>query len=197
MAINLNRGQLAETVWRIANKGMSPGQTGLSISDIGAMINPAVSDLCRELAAINSPLIKSGVIKSEGWYYLQKVTNPSYASGGLWTLDSNILAESIRDSKRGQVLHDAFTKPLTYKMNPADLYYRQPGKATIGMYAVIGGNSTGGILHIRNGVPADITTGTVTVRACAMQTFDTLAAELEEDLINVMVDMARRKMSGA
>jgi len=183
MAISLTRLQVAEKAWRLANPGMSEGETKLTIADISAFIDEAVKEVCDKIYA------------SDQWYYLQTSFGVTLSSGQA-ALPSNVFAESIMDSKGGRVTHTSYTRPLVYAANLADLYYPQAGGSAIAMYHVVGGNSSGGVIYARTGVPADLT-GVLTILACAYQTFDTLSPELENDLVEMVADMAKAKMSGA
>lgn len=182
MAISLTKAQVAEKAWRLANPGMSELETKLTIPDVSAFIDEAVGALCDE------------IVLTPRRYLLQTVVSGLALSSGQAQLGNTIYADTLRDSLGCRVTHSSYTRPLSYAQNLADLYYPQAGGSLIAQYHVTGGSGTSGVIYARNGVPADLTGNLTISGVCASQTFETLAPELETDLVLKVADMAKAKM---
>jgi len=183
MAISLTRVQVAEKAWNRANPTWDEEANGLSVPDVEQMIDEAVKKLCDLIA------------QTPRYRRLQVTTSALSLSSGQATLPDNVMPDTLTDDRGGRVMSSALTYPLNYLPNITDLKYPQPGGAEVGFFHVQGGNSSGGIVYCSLGTGANLT-GTITVIACAYQTFSTLAPEFEDDLIEVLADMAREKMAG-
>lgn len=182
MAISLTRAQVAEKAWIRANPTGDEETTGLYIPDVESMIDEAVHKVCELKAKSNE-------------YWRLETTFSVTLSGGQATLPDSVMADTILNSRGGRVLHNNLTLPLSYLPNFSDLKYPRAGGTELGFYNVQGGNSSGGIIYASLGTGAQLT-GSLTIVACAYQTFATLAAQFEDNLIEVLADMAREKMSG-
>ena len=183
MAISLTRAQVAEKAWNRANPTGDEETTGLYVPDVEQMIDEAVHKVC-ELKA-----------KTDEYWRLQTTISLLALTSGQAPLPDSTMADTLTDERGGRVFGSALTYPLNYLPNITDLKYPQPGGAEVGFFNVQGGNSSGGIVYASFGTGAPLT-GTLTIIACAYQTFSTLAAQFEDALIEVLASMAREKMSG-
>lgn len=182
MAISLTRAQLAEKAWIRANPTGDEESTSLYIPDVESMIDDAVDKVCEMVA-------------ESGEYQRIQTSFSVGLSGGQGTLPDSVMPNTILNARGGRVLHSSLIYPLTYLPNISDLKYPQAGGSELGFYNVQGGNSSGGIIYASSGTGAALT-GTLTILACAYQTFASLAPELEDMLVEVLAGMAREKTSG-
>jgi hypothetical protein len=179
MAISLSRSQIAYRAWVIAADGLDEASAGILFADIEEFIEEAVQKLCDQIANSNQ-------------YHRLQTTFSVSLSGGQATLPDECMSDTIMDSHGGRVLHSTMKYPLNNLPSITDLKYPQAGGSEVGFYNVQGGNASGGIIYASDGA-GNVLTGSLTILACAYQTFSTLAPQLEDELIDVLVDMARSK----
>jgi len=179
MAISLTKPQAAYRAWVMAANGLDEVTAGIFLSDVEELVDEAVGVMCDK------------VIEAGEWERLQTSSSVGLASGQ-GTLPDATIPKTVKPSLGGQVTSASFAYPLIYLDNLRDLYLPKPGQSKYGFYTVRGGNSSGGIIYCYN-ADGTVLTGSVTVLACAYQTFATLAPEFEEEYLITLADLARAK----
>lgn len=188
MAISLSRAQAASLAWVMACPGSSEAETRLIIPHVEAMIDQAVK------------IMADNIVGANKYYQLQDrfaatLATDSSTGLGAVALSNAVIADTIRAVRGGQVWAPAYILPLIYLPYIDDLYLYHPGAGQVGFYTVKGGNYDAAVVYAANYQGAAIT-GTINIVACKYPTFATLPAQLEDEFVQALADMAREKLAG-
>lgn len=179
------REQVTYEAWMSANP--TAEEKDLLIAHVESMIDRAVLQLCEDEA------------KALGERVQQTFTNAVLATNGETpalgsaVLDDAVMPQTLRASSNGWVTHSEFADPLIWVPNIEDLLMPHLIDDA-GYYTVRGGNNSGGIIYATR-FDATPLEGAIIYRAHIYQTFDTLSPQLEDELVEKLIDMARLKLT--
>ncbi len=186
MALPLTKEQYAYRAFAMAAPGLSEEQAGVFVSDIEEMITTAIARTCDEVA------------QSEWFWYLQTSAN-LFLSNGQAILPANFMLQTLQPGRGGRVSRlvnegdSSFVQELIYLEHIQDLRRPHVGGRAFSYYALRGGNGGPGVIYAAEGDGTELT-GSITILACAYQTFETLTSELEDQFLTVLATMVREKL---
>ena len=183
MAISLTKVQAAYRAWVMAAQGLSEEESGIHFSDSEELVDEAVKVMCESVFASNE------------WKRLQTTYSISLAGDGSGILNDADFTESVKSEYGGEVVSGVFAYPLIYMPNFRDLLIPKAGGNNFGYFTLRGGNSSGGLIYCANGDGTPLT-GSVTIKACQYQTFNTLSAQLEDEFLITLAELLRKKKAG-
>lgn len=185
MALSISRALAAEKAFNMVVPSGNE-EDGLTIPEVELMIDEAAREVCDQ------------TVTSEKIYRLHDPNISVPVVSGVGTIPVTVYAESIPESRKGRVTFartDVAEQPIgdIYQMKDLSALRRpRPGGTDLVAFAVRGSGG-GGTIYVYD-ADANPCSGTATILAARIYTFETMPAELEKDFLTTLAMMATERL---